>query len=74
MKMMKGYRPKGKLGSGSRFATVSGGVANQYVKKGYSPKKAKQIGGAVAAKAGRAKYGAKTMKKMAIAGKNKEII
>lgn len=65
----KGYTPQGKLGSGSRFKAVSGGVASQYIKKGYSAAKAKQIGGAVAANAGRAKYGNAKMAKLAKSGK-----
>lgn len=65
----KGYKPKAKLGSGQRFAAVSGSVANEYLKKGYSPKKAAQIGGAIAAKAGRAKYGNKKMAILAKKGK-----
>lgn len=69
MALKKGYTPKGKLGSGSRFQAVSGNVASEYVKKGFSPQKAKQIGGAIAAKAGRKKYGNKKMASMASAGK-----
>lgn len=65
----KGYKPKGKLGSGSRFKAVSGPVASEYVSKGYTPKKAAKIGAAIAAKAGRAKFGAKKMTKLARAGK-----
>lgn len=65
----KGYTPKGKLGTGSRFAAVSGNVASEYLKKGYSPKKATQIGGAIAAKAGQAKYGVKKMANLAKKGK-----
>lgn len=67
--MKKGYQPKGKLGSGVRFKAISGPVASQYVKKGYSPKKAAKIGAAVAAKAGKAKFGAKKMAKLAKGGK-----
>jgi len=67
--MNKGYKPKGKLGTGTRFADVSGGVASQYIKKGYSAKRAAKIGAAVAANAGRAAHGAKRMAAMAKAGK-----
>lgn len=67
--MNKGYTPKGKLGSGSRFGSVSGSVASEYVKKGYSAKKAESIGAAVAAKAGRKKYGGSKMAKLAKGGK-----
>lgn len=67
--MQKGYTPKGKLGTGSRFSNVSGSVQSEYVKKGYSAKKAAQIGAAVAANAGRAAHGAKSMARMAKAGK-----
>lgn len=63
--MKKGYTAKGKLGSGARFGAVSGSVASEYVKKGYSPKKAAQIGGAVAAEAGRKKFGASKMANLA---------
>lgn len=66
--MKKGYAPKGQLGSGTRFGAVSGSVASEYVKKGYSPKKAAQIGGAVTVNAGRKKYGNTKMSKMAKAG------
>lgn len=55
---------KAKLGSGGRFAAVQGSVAQEYEKKGMSPAKAKAIGGAVAAKAGREKYGAKKFNKL----------
>lgn len=65
----KGYTPKGKLGTGSRFSAVSGGVASQYVKKGYSPKKAASIGAAVAASAGRKKFGGGKMAKLSAVGK-----
>lgn len=64
----KGYNPKGKLGSGSRFKAVSGSVSSQYMNKGYSPKKAEQIGAAVAAKAGQKKYGIKKMASLAKKG------
>lgn len=67
--MKKGYKPKGKLGSGSRFSAVSGQAANEYIKKGYSSKTAAKIGAAIAAKAGRAKYGNKKMSAMAKKGK-----
>lgn len=67
--MNKGYKPKDKLGSGSRFSAVSGSAASEYVKKGYSPKAAAKIGAAIAAKAGRKKFGAKKMTALAKAGK-----
>lgn len=63
---------KGKLGDGSRFKKVSGSVAKEYEKKGDSPKKAKEIGAAVAAKAGREKYGAKKMASFAHKGREDE--
>lgn len=69
MAVSKGYSPKGKLGTGTRFGNVSGGVAQEYVKKGYSAKKAAAIGAAVAAKSGRAAHGAKQMAKYASEGK-----
>ena len=62
---------KAKLGSGARFKAVSNSVAKGYEKKGVSAAKAKQIGAAVAAKVGRAKYGNAKMSKMAQAGKKK---
>ena len=68
--MKKGYTPKGKLGSGSRFKAVTGSVASEYLKKGYSASKAKEIGTAVAAKAGRAKYGNKKMASLSKGGKS----
>jgi hypothetical protein len=60
---------KAKLGSGARFAALSGSVAKSYEKKGMPAEKAKAIGAAVAAKAGQAKYGVKAMSKMAQKGK-----
>jgi len=60
-----------KLGGGGRFAKVSNSVAKGYEKKGMSKAKAEKIGGAVAAKMGRAKYGAKRMASMAAKGKKK---
>jgi hypothetical protein len=67
--MNKGYKPKDKLDSGSRFAKVSGSAAQEYVKKGYSPKTASKIGAAIAAKAGAKKFGQNKMTKLAKAGK-----
>lgn len=61
------------LWSGERFAKLKWGVAKEYEKKGVSPKKAKEIGGAVAAKAWMARYGKAKMQKMAKAGKKKTI-
>ena len=63
----KGGEPK--LGSGERFKKLSGSVAQQYMKKGKSAEEAKKIGAAVAAVAGRKKYGPKKMASMAKAGK-----
>lgn len=60
---------KGKLGDGSRFRKISGSVAKEYEKKGDSAKTAKRIGGAVAAKIGREKYGSKKMSQMANKGR-----
>lgn len=65
----KGYKPKSKLGTGTRFAALSGGVQEQYIKKGYPAKKAAAIGAAVAAKQGVAAHGKKQMSKWAKAGK-----
>lgn len=62
---------KPKLGSGERFKKLSGSVAKQYKKKGKSAEEAARIGAAVAAKAGRKKYGKKKMAKMAAAGKKR---
>lgn len=60
---------KAKLGSGARFKALSSKVEEAYEKKGMSPKKAAQVGNAVAAKAGAAKYGQKKMTAMAKKGK-----
>lgn len=62
---------KPKLGSGKRFKKVSGEVAKEYEKKGRSKEEARRIGAAVAAKAGRRKYGNKKMAKMAAKGRKK---
>lgn len=67
--LKKGYQPKGKLGSGSRFKAVSGNVASEYVKKGFSAKKANAIGGAIAANAGRKKFGKAKFQGLAAKGK-----
>lgn len=67
--MKRGYKPTGKLGSGSRFNSVSNQVKAEYLKKGYSAAKAQAIGGAVAAKAGKKKFGSQAMKSMAKVGK-----
>ena len=68
---MKKSVKKPKLGTGARFKALSSSVAKSYEKKGMSPKKAKAISGAVAAIAGRAKYGTLKMNKMATAGKKR---
>lgn len=65
----KGYTSKAKLGTGTRAAHIVNSVQNEYVKKGYSAKKAAAIGGAVAGMAGRAAHGAKQMTKYAKEGK-----
>lgn len=70
MAVNKGYHPSAKLGTGTRFGNVSGGVAQEYVKKGYSRKKAEAIGAAVAANARRAAHGAKQMAKYSAAGRS----
>ena len=62
---------KAKLGTGKRFAKVKGSVAKEYEKKGMSTARAKKIGAAVAANAGKAKYGTKKMAKMAAKGRKK---
>lgn len=46
-------------------------MAKQYEKKGKSKEEAQRIGAAVAAKAGRAKHGAKKMVKMAAKGRKR---
>lgn len=58
-----------KAASGERFKKLSGIVAKEYEKKGDSPTKAKEIGAAVAAKEGRAKYGKKGMEKLSKKGR-----
>lgn len=68
--MAKGKKPR--LGSGKRFKALSSSVAGSYRKKGMSKKRADYIGGAVAGKAGRKKYGARRMAKMAGAGRRRK--
>ncbi len=58
-----------KLGGGGRFAKMSNSVAKSYEKKGMPKAKAEKVGKAVAAVAGRKKYGAKKMASMATKGK-----
>ncbi len=67
--MSKGYTPVGKLGTGTRFGKVQSQAAQGYIKKGYSPKTAAKIGGAIAASAGRAKFGATKMAKLSAKGR-----
>jgi hypothetical protein len=62
---------KAKYGSGKRFKAVQSKVEAEYRKKGKSPEEAKRIAGAIAAKAGRAKHGAKSMAKVAAAGRKR---
>jgi len=61
-KKKSSYKPKGKLGTGSRFAAVAAAAKKSGAK---NP-------GAVAAAAGRKKYGAAKMAKMAAAGRKKK--
>lgn len=61
-----------KLGGGGRFKKVVASVAKGYEKKGMPAKKAKAIGGAVAAKIGREKYGKGQFQKLAKLGKKKK--
>lgn len=58
-----------KLGSGGRFAALSGSAASEYEKKGINDKKAQAIGAAVSAKQGIKKYGKDKMVGMAKKGK-----
>lgn len=60
---------KAKLGSGARFEAMKKSAAAFYEKKGKSPAKAMQIGAAIAAMAGKKKYGQKKMTAMAVKGK-----
>jgi len=46
-------------------------AAAAYEKKGMSPEHAKEVGAAIAAKAGQKKYGVKKMTKMAVMAKKK---
>ena len=62
---------KAKLGSGARFKSLSGKIAKEYEKKGVSPEKAKEIGAAAAANAGRAAHGQKTMTRLSKGGRKK---
>lgn len=63
---------KPKLGSGKRFSSLAKSVASEYRKKGKSASQARKIAGAVAASAGRKKYGAKKFSSMAQAGKKRK--
>jgi hypothetical protein len=54
------YKPKGKLGSGSRFAAVAASAGGG------------KKGAAIAAAAGRKKYGAKKMGQLAAKGRKKK--
>jgi len=68
----KTYKGKStKPGGGGAFAQMEAEVAANLEKKGMLTKKAKAIGAAVAAKRGRAKYGAKKMAKWAAAGRKR---
>lgn len=58
---MKKYKPKGRLGSGSRFKAVEAAARKSGAK---NP-------AAVAASAGRKKYGKKKMAKLAAAGRRR---
>jgi hypothetical protein len=60
-----------KLGSGARFAAIENKAASAYEKKGMSPEHAKEVGAAIAAKAGQKKYGVKKMTKLAVMAKKK---
>jgi hypothetical protein len=60
---------KAKLGSGARFKSVMNKAAANYEKKGMSHEKAEEVGAAIAAKIGRAKYGAKKFSKLSAMGK-----
>ena len=62
---------KPKLGSGERFAGIKNKAAAAYEKKGMSPEHAKEVGAAIAAKAGQKKYGVKKMSKLAVMAKKK---
>jgi len=60
-----------KLGSGARFAAIANKAQGEYEKKGMSPEHAKEVGAAIAAKAGQKKYGVKKMTKLAVMAKKK---
>ena len=51
------------------FKALAKGAAKEYMKKGKSAEKAKQIGAAIAAKVGMKKYGKAGMMKKAMAGR-----
>lgn len=55
----------------SKFKKLKNSVAKDYMKKGMSKKKAKEIGGAVAYKQGKKKYGKEGMEKKASKGRKK---
>lgn len=62
---------KAKLGTGARFAAIANKAAGEYESKGASSMKAKEIGAAIAAKAGRKKYGAKKFSKLSAMARKK---
>lgn len=55
----------------SKFKKLQSKVAKSYMKKGVSKKKAEEIGGAVAYKQGKKKYGKEAMKKKSAKGRKK---
>jgi hypothetical protein len=63
MARRKAYKPKGKLGSGSRFRSLKGQIARRGGVR--NP-------GAVAASIGRKKYGKKRFQAMAAAGRKRK--
>lgn len=55
----------------SKFKKLQSKAAKSYMKKGMSKKKAEEIGGAVAYKQGKKKYGKEAMKKKSAKGRKK---
>lgn len=63
---------KPKLGGGKRFKAIQDKAESYYEKKGKSKEEARKIAGAIAAKAGRAKHGAKKMAKWSAKGRKRK--
>lgn len=60
---------KAKLGTGARFAAMKNKAAAAYEGKGMKHEKAEEVGAAIAASAGRKKYGQAKMSKLSAMGR-----